>query len=176
MAFASLDSPRSRRKPSRSSAMAIPTTTSAPQCPPSCHVKRHRIATPPSWTCSRRWSPAKPRTLVEPQRGRALEAYERVRELVAVAPRPVARSRRDDIPAWGHPRFGRPNPGFLEGPRSAGRRRCVRALLHHHRHLLSQWRPHIGDAYEAIAADVIARHKRSRGQESASRPAPTNMG
>ena len=34
--------------------------------------------------------------------------------------------------------------------------------------------PHIGHAYEAIAADAIARFQRARGATCASRPAPTS--
>jgi methionyl-tRNA synthetase len=36
-------------------------------------------------------------------------------------------------------------------------------------------RPHIGHAYEAIAADAIARYQRQAGATSSSRPAPTSM-
>jgi methionyl-tRNA synthetase len=36
-------------------------------------------------------------------------------------------------------------------------------------------KPHIGHAYEAIAADVIARHQRSEGRMCGSRPARMSM-
>ena len=36
--------------------------------------------------------------------------------------------------------------------------------------------PHIGHAYEAIAADAMARFQRSRAAMCGSRPAPTSMG
>ena len=36
-------------------------------------------------------------------------------------------------------------------------------------------KPHIGHAYEAIAADVIARFKRAQGMDVKLSPAPTSM-
>lgn len=36
-------------------------------------------------------------------------------------------------------------------------------------------RPHIGHAYEMIAADAIARFQRQQGRDVFSRPAPTSM-
>ena len=35
--------------------------------------------------------------------------------------------------------------------------------------------PHIGHAYEAIAADAIARFQRAQGRDVRFQPAPTNM-
>ena len=78
----------------------------------------------------------------------------------------VARPGGDRVPARRDPRLGR-RCRFLEalGAARLGRAAMAEPYLHHHRDQLSERPPHIGHAYEAIAADAIARFQRAQGRD-----------
>src|SRR4029453_16161185 len=73
---------------------------------------------------------------------------------------PVTRSGRNRLPTGHHPRLGCPARHASLGPLPMGEPFYVTTAISY-----PNGKPHIGHAYEAIAADVIARFQRAQGRD-----------